>query len=322
MRPCLIARLYISGQSIRRIIGNLYRFFLCIERNHGQYRSENFLTRDCHVIVYIGKNGWTRIITAVQTIRATNTASDEACTFINTYDAVMPATTTSTTTVPDTIAPTTTPTTTTPATTPTPTTPITTSSPTTSTTVAPRTSTPFAPALPIVPPSGGVATTPTTSPGAATTESTPPPADDAAPTTVSVPATTVASPDDPPADDPPADDPPTITTGTDTPDEIFVDIGDPIPVDVDCAGDLVITVNGVVQSRVDQIEPSALGLGDHVIEVECDGEQITSVRAVVFEQDESSPAGRNMTVIVMFVVMASAAFLFAPSASGRRRLPA
>ena len=82
----------------------------------------------------------------------------------------------------------------------------------------------------------------------------------------------------------------------------------------------MITVNGVPQERADQIEPSALGLGDHVINVTCDGEEITSVRAVVFEQEESSPAGRNMTVIVMFVVMASAAFLFAPSASGRKRL--
>jgi len=83
----------------------------------------------------------------------------------------------------------------------------------------------------------------------------------------------------------------------------------------------VITVNGVPQERADQIEPSALGLGDHVINVSCDGEEITTVRAVVFEQEESSPAGRNMVVIVMFVVMASAAFLFAPSAAGRKRLP-
>ena len=118
----------------------------------------------------------------------------------------------------------------------------------------------------------------------------------------------------------PLDDPPIAITEVDTPEEIFVDIGDPIPVDIDCAGELVITVNGVPQERADQIEPSALGLGDHVINVTCDGEQITSVRAVVFEQEESSPAGRNMTVIVMFVVMASAAFLFAPSASGRKRL--
>lgn len=108
---------------------------------------------------------------------------------------------------------------------------------------------------------------------------------------------------------------------TDVPEDVYVDIGDPIPVDVDCAGELIITVNGVRQDRIDQIEPSALGLGDHVIDVSCDGEQITSVRAVVFEQEESAPAGQNMTVIVMFVVMASAAFLFAPSAAGRKRLP-
>ncbi len=82
----------------------------------------------------------------------------------------------------------------------------------------------------------------------------------------------------------------------------------------------MVIVNGVPQDRVDQIEPSMLGLGDHVINVTCDGEEITTVRAVVFEQEESSPAGRNMTVIVMFVVMASAAFLFAPSATGRKRL--
>ena len=113
---------------------------------------------------------------------------------------------------------------------------------------------------------------------------------------------------EPPTTDPPSDDPPAAITEVDTPDEIFVDIGDPIPVDVDCDGELVITVNGVPQERVDQIEPSSLGLGDHEITVSCDGEQVTSVRAVVFEQDESSPAGRNMTVIVMFVVMASAAF--------------
>lgn len=119
----------------------------------------------------------------------------------------------------------------------------------------------------------------------------------------------------------PDDDTPVAITVTDVPDDIYVDIGDPIPVDVDCAGELVITVNGERQDRVDQIEPSALGLGDHVINVTCDGEQITSVRAVVFEQEESAPGGRNMTVIVMFVVMASAAFLFAPSAAARKRLP-
>ena len=83
---------------------------------------------------------------------------------------------------------------------------------------------------------------------------------------------------------------------------------------------MVITVNGVRQERVDQIDPSVLGLGDHVINVSCDGEEITSVRAVVFEQEESAPGGRNMTVIVMFVVMASAAFLFAPSTAGRKHL--
>lgn len=108
----------------------------------------------------------------------------------------------------------------------------------------------------------------------------------------------------------------------DVPEDIYVDIGDPIPIDVDCDGELVILVNGERQDRVDRIEPSTLGLGDHVIEVSCDGEQITSVRAVVFEQEESSPAGRNMAVIVMFVVMASAGFLFAPSAAGRKRLAA
>jgi hypothetical protein len=118
-----------------------------------------------------------------------------------------------------------------------------------------------------------------------------------------------------------SDDPPAATITDDGPDDVFVDIGDPIPVEIDCAGETVILVDGVAQTQIDQIEPSALGLGDHVIEVRCDGETVTEVRAVVYEQDEGAPAGSNMTVIVMFVVMAAGAFLFVPSAAGRKRFP-
>jgi hypothetical protein len=117
-----------------------------------------------------------------------------------------------------------------------------------------------------------------------------------------------------------ADNPPAAAITDDGPDDVFIDIGEPIPVEVDCAGDVEILVNGVAQPRADQIESSALGLGDHMIEVRCDGETVTEVRAVVYEQDESSPAGSNMTVIVMFLVMAAGAFLFVPSATARKRL--
>lgn len=238
------------------------------------------------------------------------------CSFVATYSSTTPTTTTPgatpTTTTP-TVSATTIPT---PPTVPTTTTPTTTSTGSTPTTTRPP-FVPFAPVptrptatptTPTVPPSDSTPTTPTptaSTPTSVLTSSDPEPA---------APETTVAPPE-------PDDDPPLAITSTDVPEDIYVDIGDPIPVEVDCAGELVITVNGVLQERVDQIDPSVLGLGDHVINVSCDGEEITSVRAVVFEQEESAPGGRNMTVIVMFVVMASAAFLFAPSAAGRKRLP-
>ena len=268
-----------------------------------------------------------RLASMLNTARVVSVAGGDAqtCTFVNGYPAITPPTTT-------------TPTTPTPTTTPQPTgdtSPPTTIAPTgTPTTAAPTSTAP----PPIVPTAAASpqptipfspTATPTTDPGSPSipstgpTPSTEPPATE--PPATEPPATEPPSTEppssEPPTTDPPSDEPPVIITEVDTPEEIFVDIGDPIPVDVDCDGELVITVNGVPQERADQIEPSALGLGDHVISVSCDGEEITSVRAVVFEQEESSPAGRNMAVIVMFVVMASAAFLFAPSAAGRKRLP-
>ncbi|MFK7916619.1 MAG: hypothetical protein AB8G14_00960 [Ilumatobacter sp.] len=260
------------------------------------------------------------------------------CTFITTYVTVAPPTVPAptTTTTPTNTTPTSPVSTTVSTPVPAPTTPTTlpvgvppTNVPTTtvSPTSTPATTTPAAPLAPITPVATvtvGVVTT-TTVPAAE------PPLDepaDTAPPPSQPPVEAEPPASVPPSDEPAAttvpepDDPPAVITETEVPEDIYVDIGDPIPVDVDCAGELVIAVNGERQDRVDQIEPSSLGLGDHVIDVSCDGEQITSVRAVVFEQEESSPAGRNMTVIVMFVVMASAGFLFAPSAAGRKRLAA
>lgn len=255
-----------------------------------------------------------------------------SCTFtLNYADTSAPTTTIApTTTAPTTTAP--------PATVPTttvstPTTTTVAATPTTSTPGATTTTTtpifPFAPASPVTTTPGTTATSTTVAITSDAPPSTNVPGETPATTepTTGSPTTeppTTGTPTDEPADpqpDPIATPDPVITE-IDAPEDIYVDIGDPIPVDVDCAGELVITVNGERQDRVDRIEPSTLGLGDHVINVACDGEQITSVRAVVFEQEESSPAGRNMTVIVMFVVMASAGFLFAPSAAGRKRLPA
>lgn len=259
------------------------------------------------------------------------------CSFVTGYSTV----TTPTTTVPTTTVPT--PTTTVPTpTVPTPTTTVpATTIPGASTTAPPAS----VPTTTLPPPSD----TPTvTTPGATTTTTVSPtpqvpfanpgttptaPTIEPSPSTVPTQETTVPDPDqpsEPPTTGPPADDttpstvpedppPPIITDDPDTPD-VFVDIGDPIPVDIDCDGETIILVNGIEQDRVDQIEPSALGLGDHVIEVRCDDETITEVRAVVFEQAEGAPAGSNMTVIVMFVVMAVGAFVFAPSAAGRKRL--
>jgi hypothetical protein len=234
------------------------------------------------------------------------------CRFVTEY-----ATTSPPSVPPTTVPPTTAPPTTTPGTTPV--VPTSTVVPTTTVpslpgpTVAPPGTTPQ---IPFAPPGATIPTIPASTTPVDTTTTTPdepaapsttlPPADESTPT--DTPSTTV--PDEPAV---------VITDDPDTPD-VFVDIGDPIPVDIDCDGTTTIFVNGVEQSRVDQIEPSALGLGDHVIEVRCDDETITEVRAVVFEQDEGAPAGSNMTVIVMFVVMAVGAFVFAPSAAGRKRL--
>lgn len=259
------------------------------------------------------------------------------CSFVTGYSTV----TTPTTTVPTTTIPTTT--------VPTPTTTASVPTPTTSTVPAPTapTTQPPVPAPTTPPPTSDAPTV--TPPGATTTTTTVPstpqipfatpgttptaPTTEPSPTTVPTPGTTVpepGQPSEPPATEPPSGEPapstvpedpppPIITDDPDTPD-VFVDIGDPIPVDIDCAGVTTIFVNGIEQDQVDQIEPSALGLGDHVIEVRCDDETITEVRAVVFEQAEGAPAGSNMTVIVMFVVMAVGAFVFAPSAAGRKRL--
>lgn len=257
------------------------------------------------------------------------------CSFVTGYATV----TAPTTTVPTTTAPTTTvpvPTTTVPASTtstiPTPTTPSTVPPASVPTTRPPASDTPT-----ITTPDATTTTTtvpptpqiPFATPGATPTV----PTIELPPTTAPMPGTTVpepGQPSEPTSTEPPGDEPapstmpedpppPIITDDPDTPD-VFVDIGDPIPVDINCAGVTTIFVNGIEQDQVDQIEPSALGLGDHVIEVRCDDETITEVRAVVFEQAEGSPAGSNMTVIVMFVVMAVGAFVFAPSAAGRKRL--
>jgi hypothetical protein len=148
------------------------------------------------------------------------------------------------------------------------------------------------------------------------------------PTTTTTTTTTVPPSDDPPVEEsssevPPttvATDPPVEVISDDGPEDLFVLIGEPIPVEVDCGGEVVILLDGAAQPGSGQIESSALGIGDHMIEVRCDDATVVQVRAVVYEQDESAPAGSNMTVIVMFVMMGAGAFLFAPSAAGRRRL--
>lgn len=223
------------------------------------------------------------------------------CRFVTEYAATNPPATVPPTTVP--IAP---PTTDTPPTTTTGTTPVV---PTSTVPSPPGTTTPQ---IPFAPP--GV-TTPTVVPSTTTVVTAPPPPEQPVDTPTTVPPSDDPTPTTVPDGDPDV----VITDDPDMPD-VFVDIGDPIPVDIDCDGTTTIFVNGIEQDRVDQIEPSALGLGDHVIEVRCDDETITEVRAVVFEQDEGAPAGSNMTVIVMFVVMAVGAFVFAPSAAGRKRL--
>lgn len=101
--------------------------------------------------------------------------------------------------------------------------------------------------------------------------------------------------------------------------DLFVDIAEPIDIEVDCDGEVGYTVDGVALQSGAPIVAADLGLGDHVIEVRCDDEPVAMVRAVVYEQEETSPSGTNMVVIVMFVMMTAGAVFFLPGAAGITR---
>ncbi len=255
-------------------------------------------------------------IGALLTVSPTG-ATARSCVFENA--ASVPPTTAPPTTAPPTTAP---PTTAPPATAPPTTAPPTTAPPTT---VAPALVVPITPtaAAPIAPVSATTAPSvapvvavPSASAPATSTTSTSTPSTST--TSTSVVATTVPAAE-PESDEPRPEAPEPVTVVPESGDDVFVELNQPFVIDSECTGELAVTINGISRSADAPIDPTALGIGDHVVDVTCDGVQEATFRAVVFDQEESDPSGTNMVVIVLFVIMAAGAVFFMPAGTRARR---
>src|SRR5690606_33547166 len=55
--PFRVAGLDIARQAVGRVVGDLDRLFLRLERDHGKDRTEHLLARDRHVVGNVGKHG-------------------------------------------------------------------------------------------------------------------------------------------------------------------------------------------------------------------------------------------------------------------------
>ena len=66
-----VTTLHIARQPIGRVIRNANRLFLCVIRDHSEYRSENFFPGDGHLIIGLRKYSRPNKVTLIETLGAT-----------------------------------------------------------------------------------------------------------------------------------------------------------------------------------------------------------------------------------------------------------
>src|SRR5665213_4308789 len=73
----------VTGQTIRRIVGDPYRVFLVLGAHHHQHRPEDFLARDGHVFGDVGEDGRADIEALVDAFRQPGAAGDQSGAFLD-----------------------------------------------------------------------------------------------------------------------------------------------------------------------------------------------------------------------------------------------
>ena len=78
-----IARLDITRQAVRRVVSNLDRLVFVLIRKNREYRAEDFLARDGHVVIHVTEDGGLDVVASVQAIGTPCAAADQFSAFIN-----------------------------------------------------------------------------------------------------------------------------------------------------------------------------------------------------------------------------------------------
>lgn len=144
-------------------------------------------------------------------------------------------------------------------------------------------------------------------------------------------------PVDDPDDDPPTDDtsiepvpeddedePPSTTIVVDDPPgptvfgTVTIGRGDTVPVELECTGTVTATiVAGGATMPFDRLDTTTFPVGDHVVELSCDGEPLTELTLQVVEPSSGSVSGPTVvSAILMFIVLVALTTVVAPGGLG------
>lgn len=124
-------------------------------------------------------------------------------------------------------------------------------------------------------------------------------------------------PDEPDVDEEPTEpvsDPPGPTYfGT-----VTIGRGDTVPVELECVGVVTATiVEGGTTVPFDRLDTMVFSVGDHLVELSCDGEPLTELTIQVVEPSSGSVSGPTVvSAILMFVVLVALTTVVAPGGLG------